>query len=50
MHGTERENTCTDLRVVSYDVIEASQKAQTSTNLHMHGSIHIVEEVQGFVD
>lgn len=39
-----------DLRVVSYDVIEASQEAQTGTNLHVHGSIHIVEEVQGLAD
>lgn len=39
-----------DLGVVSHDVIEASQQAQTGTNLHVHGAIHIVEEVQGLVD
>lgn len=39
-----------DLKVVSYDVIEACKEAQTGTNLHMHGSIHVVEEVQCLVD
>lgn len=38
------------LRVITHDVVESGQKAQTGTNLHMHGSIHIVEEVQCLVD
>lgn len=39
-----------NLRVVSHDVIETSQEAQTGTNLHVHGPIHIVEKVQGLVN
>lgn len=38
------------LRVVPHNVIKASQQAQTGTNLHVHGSIHIIEEIKGFVD
>lgn len=38
------------LRVIAHDVVKSSQKTQAGTDLHMHGSIHIVEEVQGLVD
>lgn len=38
------------LRVVSHDVVEASQETQAGTYLHVHGSIDVVEEVQRFVD
>lgn len=38
------------LRVITHDVVESGQKAQAGTDLHMHGSIHIVEEVQSLVD
>lgn len=39
-----------DLRVVSHDVIKAGQQAQTGTDLHMHGSVNIIKEVQSLVD
>lgn len=38
------------LRVVSHDVIETRQEAQTGTNLDVHRTVHIVEEVQRLVD
>lgn len=38
------------LSVVSHDVIKACQQAQASTDLYVHGSVHIVEEVESFVD
>lgn len=41
---------CAYLRVVPHDVVKASQQAQTGTNLHVHGPVHIIEEVEGFVD
>lgn len=37
------------LRVVPHDIIKACQQAQTGTDLHMHGSVHIVEEVKSLV-
>ena len=36
--------------MVSHDVVEARQQAQAGTDLHMHGPVHVVEEVQGLVD
>lgn len=41
---------CADLRVVSHDVVKACQQAQAGTDLHVHGSVHVVEEVQSLVD
>lgn len=38
------------LGVVSHDVIETGQEAQTGANFHVHRAVHVVEEVQGFVD
>ena len=38
------------LSVVSHDVVEAGQQAQAGTDLHMHGPVDVVEEVQGLVD
>lgn len=38
------------LSVVSHDVIKASQQTQTGTDLYMHGSVHIVEQVESLVD
>lgn len=38
------------LSVVSHDVIKACQQAQASTDLYVHGSVHIVEEVESLVD
>lgn len=35
----------TNLWVVSHDVIETGQQAQAGADLHVHGSVHIVEEV-----
>lgn len=45
-----REGGVVYLGVVSHDVIKASQQAQAGTDLHVHGSVHVVEQVQGFVD
>ncbi len=36
--------------MVSHDVIKAGQQAQAGTDLYVHGSVHVVEEVQSFVD
>lgn len=38
------------LWVVSHDVVETRQEAQTGTNLHVHCTVHIVEEIQRLVD
>lgn len=38
------------LRVVSHDVIKACQQAQAGTDLYVHGSVHVVEEVKSLVD
>ena len=35
--------------MVSHDVVKASQQAQAGTDLHMHGTIHVVEQVQSLV-
>lgn len=40
----------TNLRVVSHDVIETGQQAQAGADLHVHGSVHVVEEVQCLVN
>lgn len=37
------------LRVVPHDVIETCQEAQTGTNLYVHCTVHIVEEIQCLV-
>lgn len=36
--------------MVSHDVIETRQEAQTGTNLDVHRTVHIVEEVERLVD
>ena len=38
------------LGVVAHDVVETGQEAQAGTDLHVHGSIHVVEQVQGLID
>lgn len=41
---------CPYLWMVPHDVVEACQQAQAGTDLHMHGSVHVVEQVEGLVD
>ena len=36
--------------MVSHDVVKASQQAQAGTDLHVHGAVHVVEQVQGLVN
>lgn len=36
--------------MITHDVVESGKQAQAGTDLHMHGSIHIVKEVQGLID
>lgn len=38
------------LRVVSHDVIKACQQTQAGTDLYVHGSVYIVEEVKSLID
>lgn len=42
---TSGGGTVTNLWVVSHDVIETGQQAQAGADLHVHGSVHVVEEV-----
>ena len=37
-------------RVVAHDVVEACEEAVAGGNLGVHGTVHVVEEVQCFVD
>lgn len=36
--------------MVPHDVIETGQQAEAGADLHVHGSVHVVEEVQRLVD
>lgn len=36
--------------MVTHYVIKASQQAQAGTDLDMHCSVHVIEEVESFVD
>lgn len=36
--------------MVSHDVIKARQQTQAGADLHMHGSVHVVEEIESLVD
>lgn len=38
------------LGVVAHDVVEAGKQAQAGTDLHVHGPIHVVKQVQGLVN
>lgn len=40
----------TNLWVVSHDVVETGQQAQAGADLHVHGAVHVVEEVQRLVN
>lgn len=37
------------LRVVSHDVVQTRQEAQTGTDLYVHCAVHVVEEIQRFI-
>lgn len=39
------DGAVTDLWVIPHDVIETGQQTQAGTDLHMHGSVHVVEKV-----
>lgn len=41
---------CHGLSMLPHDVVEASKHAKALGNLGMHGTIHIVEQVQSFAD
>lgn len=45
-----RDAQLTHLSIVTHDVVEAGQETQAGADLHMHGSIHVIEQVQGLVD
>lgn len=38
------------LRMIAHDVIQPSQHSQTLGDLRVHGAVHVVEQVQRFVD
>lgn len=45
-----RDAQLTHLSIVTHDVVETGQETQAGADLHMHGSIHVIEQVQGLVD
>ena len=36
--------------MVSHDIVKTCQQAQAGTDLHMHGAVHIVEQVESLID
>lgn len=40
----------THLSVIAHDVVEAGQETQAGADLHVHGSIYIIEQVQSLID
>lgn len=38
------------LGIVAHNVVETSKEAQAGADLHVHGSVHVVKQVQGLID